>query len=231
MLDTSDATKLFAFQASQNLRESVESVLRAYGGKTLPTTPQAPVIVDFAQRYSDEIVDALILNLVKGADADSAAPKVLETVANLIKSTVHALIRQVLGKLNNAELAPVAEYIAAHRTEITRDGVTRDYINFQLSDADYELLHGTWSRVAAGQGDKQEMIRATHRFSELAIEAFYEDAAKAIKLGFIARNMFNMGHVAISKGSRTAISRLIPSLKPQELKDFASYFRGMLKVV
>ncbi|MEL0027509.1 MAG: hypothetical protein VW625_02405 [Perlucidibaca sp.] len=230
-MDAPAVTKLFAFQASQDLREAVESVLRAYGGKTLPTAPQAPVIVDFAQRYSDEIVDALILNLVKGADADSAAPKALETVANLIKSTVHALIRQVLGKLNNEELKPVAAYIAAHRTEITRDGVTRDYINFQLSDADYELLRGAWSRTAAGQGDKQDMTKATLRFSELAIEAFYEDAAKAIKLGFIARNMFNMGHVAISKGSRTAISRLIPSLRPKELQEFASYFNGMLKVV
>lgn len=223
-------TKLFAFPASEALREDFEAILMAYAGKVLPTAPQAPLIVDFAQRYSDEIVDALLLNLMKGADADSAAPKALETVAGLVKGTVHALIRQVLGKLDNAELKPVADYIASRRAELTRDGVTQDYISFQLSDADHELLRKAWARAAAGEGDKTELTQAMLRFSELAIAAFYEDSAKAIKLGFIARNMFNVGHVAISKGSKTAINRLIPSLRPREMQDFAGYFLGMLQV-
>ncbi len=222
--------KLFAFPASQALREDFEAILMAYAGKTLPTAPQAPVVVDFAQRYSDEIVDALMLNLMKGADADSAAPKALETVAGIIKGTVHALIRQVLGKLSNAELKPVADYIASRRAELTREGVTQDYISFQLAESDYKLLHGAWSKGAAGEGDKEEMTRAMLRFTELAIAAFYEDSAKAIKLGFIARNMFSVGQVAISKGSKTAINRLIPSLRPREMQDFASYFLSMLQV-
>lgn len=222
--------KLFAFPASPALREDFQAIIAAYAGKSLPGTPQAPVVVDFAQRYSDEIVDALMLNLMKGADADSAAPKALETVAGIIKGTVHALIRQVLGKLDNAELKPVAEYIATRRAELTRDGITQDYISFVLSDADYELLHKAWSKAAAGEGDKAEMTAAMLRFSELAITAFYEDSAKAIKLGFIARNMFSMGQVAISKGSKTAINRLIPSLRPREMKDFGAYFLAMLLV-
>lgn len=222
--------KLFAFPASQALREDFQAILSAYAGKALPDKPQAPVVVDFAQRYSDEIVDALMLNLMRGADADSAAPKALETVAGVIKGTVHALIRQVLGKLDNAELKPVAEYIATRRAELTRDGITQDHISFVLSDADYELLRKAWSRAAAGEGDKQEMTAAMLRFSELAIAAFYEDSAKAIKLGFIARNMFSMGQVAISKGSKTAINRLIPSLRPREMKDFGAYFLAMLLV-
>lgn len=223
-------TKLFAFPASQELREDFEAITMAYAGRTLPTAPQAPLIVDFAQRYSDEIVDALMLNLMKGADADSAAPKALETVASLVKSTVHALIRQVLGKLDNAELKPVADYIASRRAELTRDGVTQDYISFQLSDADYELLRRAWSKAAAGEGDKSELTQAMLRFSELAIAAFYEDSARAIKLGFIARNMFSVGQVAISKGSKTAINRLIPSLRPREMQDFGGYFLGMLQI-
>lgn len=222
--------KLFAFPASQALREDFEAILTAYAGPGLPGKPQAPVVVDFAQRYSDEIVDALMLNLMKGADADSAAPKALETVAGIIKGTVHALIRQVLGKLDNAELKPVADYIASRRAELTRDGVTQDYISFVLGNDDYELLRSAWTKAAAGEGDKAEMTRAMLRFSELAIAAFYEDSAKAIKLGFIARNMFSVGQVAISKGSKTAINRLIPSLRPREMQDFAGYFLGMLQV-
>lgn len=221
-------TKLFAFPASPELHEDFEAVLAAFAGTGLPAAAQAPRIIQLAQRYSDEIVEALMLNLMKGADADSAAPKTMEKVASLIKGTVHALIRQVLHKLDNAELRPVAEYIASRRTTLTRDGETRDYISFTLSDEDYSLMQATWSRAADGAGDKTSLTQAMQRFAELSIDAFYVDSARAIKLGFIARNMFSVGHVAISKGSRTAINHLIPALKPREMKDFGGYFLGML---
>jgi len=63
----------------------------------------------------------------------------------------------------------------------------------------------------------------------LAIAAFYEDSAKALKLGFIARNVFSVGQSAINKGSQMAINRLIPALREHEAKDFATYFLSMLR--
>lgn len=222
-------TARFAFRASEALHQDFVALQTAFQGTQLPAAPQARLAVQLTQRYTDEIVDALLLNLMRGSDADSHAPKAIETVASLIKSTVHALIRQILGKMDNAELKPVADFIASRRAVLDDSGDVHDYISFDLSPADHALLEGAWSAAASGQQDIPAMTHAMLRFSELAIAAFYEDSAKAIKLGFIARNMFNMGHAAISKGSRTAISRLIPSLKPRELQAFGKYFQGMLR--
>lgn len=222
-------TKLFAFSASAELQQDFQAVISAYEGGRIPTDAQAPRVVQLAQRYADEIVGALLLNLLNGASPDSAAPKALETVANVIKSTVHSLIKQVLSKLDNKELQPVAAYIAARRTVLTDDEGTREFISFELSDADYAKLHAVWSESAQGNTNKKALNDCMLRFSELAIEAFYQDSAKALKLGFIARNVFNVGHGAISKGSQMAINRLIPALGAREAKDFSAYFLSMLR--
>lgn len=219
-------THRFAFRASEALHQDFMALQTAFHAG-LPAAPQAKLAVQLTQRYTDEIVDALLLNLMRGSDADSHAPKAIETVASLIKSTVHALIRQVLGKMSNADLKPVADFIASRRVQL--DGGLNDYISFELTPADHALLQGAWSAAAAGQHDVPAMTHAMLRFSELAIQAFYEESAGAIKLGFIARNMFSVGQAAISKGSRTAISRLIPSLKPRENQAFGRYFLGMLR--
>ncbi|MEK6787961.1 MAG: hypothetical protein AABY68_03310 [Pseudomonadota bacterium] len=223
-------SKLFAFAASPALQEDFQAVIAAYADGNIPKAPQSARIVQLAQRYADEIVDALVLNLLNGAEADSAAPKALETVASLIKGTVHTLIKQVLSKLDNKELQPVAAYVATRRTILKdAEGGERDYISFDLSDADFARFDAVWSANAAGQIDKAALNETMLRFSTLAIAAFYEDSAKALKLGFIARNLFNVGHGAIGKGSQLAINRLIPALREKEVRDFAAYFHGMLR--
>lgn len=222
-------SKLFAFAASDALQQDFQAVISAYADGNIPKTPQAARIVQLAQRYADEIVDALLLNLLIGAEADSAAPKALETVASLIKGTVHTLIKQVLSKLDNKELQPVAAYVSTRRTILKDAAGERDFISFDLSDADFARFDAVWSANAAGQIDKAALNETMLRFSTLAIAAFYEDSAKALKLGFIARNLFNVGHSAIGKGSQVAINRLIPALRDKETRDFSAYFHGMLR--
>ncbi len=221
-------TKLFAFPASAQLQVDFDELTSAYASGKTPDAPMAPRFVLFAQRYADEILDALVLNLVTGADPDSAAPKTLENVVGLIKSTSHALIRQVLSKRSNKDLRHIAEFMAGRRVIMQYGDKTKDFISFPLSDTDYALLLGAWTTAANGERDIESMKHATLRFAELATQAFYVESGEAIELGFIAQKMFNMGHLAIDKALKVAINRLIPALKNRELKDFSAYFLGML---
>jgi hypothetical protein len=223
-------TFLFAFPASKILTQEFNEVLNAFTNG-LPAQPQARAVVSLAQRYADEIVDALVLNLMNGSSPSSGAPKVLETVASVIKGTSHTLIKQVLAKMSNAELQPLTSYIANRRTQHTVNGLTRDYISFELSHNDYSLLKQAWSNAAEEGNNQTAMTESMLRFSELAVQAFYVESAQAVKLGFIARNVFAVGETAIGKGSQAAISRLIPALKPPELKAFGRYFGDMLMAV
>lgn len=224
-------TKLFAFPASPALHADFVALSDAFSGARLPSAPQSALAVRLAQRYADEIIDALLVNLMKGADVESAAPKVLEAVVSVIKGTAHALIHQTLAKMPNAELRPVVDYIASRRTQLQVDGAYQDFISFVLSAQDYSLLQRVWSAVARGEGSREQMTQSMLRFAELAIQAFYDDSTATMKRGFIARNMFSVGHAAISKGSHAAITRLVPVLRERELRDFAAYFESMLKAV
>jgi len=221
-------TTLFAFPASAELQLDFQELTAAYANGAIPKEPMAPRFIAFAQRYADEILDALVLNLVSGADPDSHAPKTLESVVGLIKSTSHALIRQVLNKRSNKDLVSVAEFMANRRVIMAVDGVKRDFISFPLAAKDYQLLHDAWHNASLGEADVEAMKHATLRFAELSTQAFYVETGESIELGFIAQKMFNMGHMAIDKALKMAINRLIPALKPRELKDFSSYFLGML---
>lgn len=223
-------TFLFAFQASSTLTSSFNGVINAFA-TDIPAQPQAGAVVSLAQRYADEIVDALVVNLMKGSSPSSSAPKVLETVANVIKGTSHTLVKQVLAKMSNAELKPLTAHIAQRRTQHRVNGELLDFISFELSADDHALLQQAWSTAATEGSNHAEMTQAMLRFSELAIAAFYQESAQAVKLGFIARNVFAMGESAIRKGSQAAISRLIPALKPVELKAFGRYFGSMLMAV
>ena len=223
-------TFLFAFQASKSLTEEFNEVLNAFANG-IPAQPQAGAVVSLAQRYADEIVDALVVNLMKGSSPSSSAPKVLETVASVIKGASHTLVRQVQAKMSNAELQPLTTYIAARRTQHMVKGTLRDFISFDLAKADYDLLQQAWDDAAAEGINQAAMTQAMLRFSELAIQAFYQESAQAVKLGFIARNVFAVGEAAIRKGSQAAIRRLIPALKPTELKAFGRYFGDMLMAV
>lgn len=220
----------FAFPASEQLSQGFHSVTAAFA-QGLPKQPMAPEIVSLAQLYADEIVDALVLNLTTGHDAshDHDAPKALETVANVIKSTSHGLIRQVVAKMSNAELQPLVNYIQHHRQAFDCNGEVRDCISFEISEADHNKLSDVFGRAAETGENSAEVEQAMRLFVDLALQAFYSETAKVLKLGFIARNLFAMGEAAIHKGGHMAVGRLIPSMKPKALKVFANYFATMLR--
>ncbi|MFN3587275.1 MAG: hypothetical protein ACK4UT_07210 [Moraxellaceae bacterium] len=90
-------TCYFAFPASDRLRDT--SLLLLENFEQGVKAPQNKLFVEVAQLFADEVVDVLLLNMVRSAEAGHSGAKVLESFAGLIKSTVHGLIRQVLGKM------------------------------------------------------------------------------------------------------------------------------------
>lgn len=219
-------TTYFAFKASDALRDSSLQLLENFENGV--REPQGALFVRVAQLYSDEIVDTLLLNIVRASEARHSGAKILESFAGLIKSTVHTLIRQVLGKMSNDELRPLSFVIRSRRLTITRDDVTTDYIAFAMP----EDFHASFRQVlqAAVDGERQPERLGEHmlRFSDLSHVAFYDDSVQPLKLGFVGRKIVEVGGAAIRKGSHSASRSLIPTLEGQELKDFAAYMLGFL---
>jgi len=219
-------TCYFAFPASDALRDGSNTLQENFERGVKES--QSALFVKVAQMFSDEIVDALLLNLVRGGDQSKASAKILESFAGLIKATVHALIRNVLSKMSNQELQPLAAVIRSRRLTLTREGHTTDYICFEMPADFHAELRKVMAAGARGEKDTAHMTALMLRFSDMSHQAFYDDSVAPLRLGFIGRNMVAVGGSAIKKGSHSSTKSLIPTLEGQELKDFSEYFLNFL---
>lgn len=218
-------TCYFAFPSSDVLRDSSLTLLENFesGAKE----PQSTLFVKVAQLFADEVVDVLLLNLVRGGASQSSA-SVLESFAGLIKTTVHSLIKQLLGKMDNAELRPLSAVISERRLTLVRDGVEKDYIAFIMAPDFHARFKRALEKGMKGERDPDELLACMEAFSEQAHHVFYEDSIKPLKLGFIGRKLVDVGGAAMRKGAISANRRLVPAMQGQELIDFCTYFHGFL---
>lgn len=221
-------TTYFAFRASRELSESSHALMENFEKGV--REPQNVLFVKVAQLFADEIVDTLLLNLVRNSSNQAHASS-LESFAGIIKSTVNTLIKQVLGKMSNEELQPLSGYIRKRRMELTLNGETHDYIVFE-TPADYHArFRAVLEKGLQGELDKDEMMACMDTFHNLSLTAFYDESLAQIKLGFIGRKVAEMGGSAIRKGAHSMTHRTIPHMAGDDLKHFSGYFLGMLVTV
>lgn len=216
----------FAFPATDSLRDDSLTLLDNF--ERGATDPQGPLFVRVAQQYADEIVDVLLLNIVRSAEQGHSGARILEQFAGLIKSTVHALIRQVLGKMDNGELRPLAGYIRDRRLTLVRNGEEKDFISFPVTQQFHARFRKALEAGSRGERQPEELEACMLEFSDLAHRAFYDESVRQLKLGFIGRKVVDMGGAAMIKGSHAATRRLVPAMDGEELKQFSEYFLGFL---
>lgn len=221
-----DMTCYFAFPSSDALRDSSLTLLENFERNV--KEPQSTLFIRVAQLFADEVVDMLLLNLVRGSETPHSSAGVIESFAGLIKTTVHGLIKQLLSKMSNDELRPLSSVISDRRLTLSVDGTEKDYICFTMP-ADF---HARFKRVLEsgikGERNPDELLACMEIFSEMAHVAFYEDSIKPLKLGFIGRKLTDVGGAAMRKGAISANRRLVPGLQGQELIDFCTYFHGFM---
>lgn len=218
----------FAFQASQAL--SVSSATLTDNFEKGEKAPQNKLFIEVAHLYTDEVIDALLLNIVNAPGADVTGASVLRSFAGLIKSTANGLTKQVLSKMDNDELKPLAGYIRKHRLDLPtgKEGETRSYLAFGISDSFYQQFASVLERGGAGEEINDELLPCMMSFAKQATTAFYDESLKSVKLGFIGRKLVDVGSSAIHNGGEAAVKRLVPALKGNSLKRFSDYFRSML---
>lgn len=222
-------TCYFAFLGSDALRDSSLKLLDNFERGV--SEPQSALMIKTSQMFADEIVDVLLLNIVRSAEAGHSGAGVLEQFAGIIKATINTLIKQVIGKMNNEELRPLSSYIRERLLILTTAGTTKEYVAFPVPADFYTRFRAVLHQGAAGERNPQELLACMEIFTALSHKAFYEDSMKPIKLGFIGRKVVDVGGSAIRKGSQSAIRRLVPGLAGEELKQFSEYFLTMLITV
>ncbi len=208
----------YAIPCPDGLRENFAKLVHNFEQGV--TEPQNQLLIAVANDYTDKVIEVMILGNSELLDQTSIAAKVLNNVASVIKATAHTLIKQVLHKMKNQEMAPLAAQIRARKLILA----DQEYISFPVpSDLAQRYRH---SFIAIRQGDisaRPQLMEAMLEFSTLANHYFYVESIRPLKLGLITRKIADLGGVTINKASQAAIKKLIPSLNIEELQGFVDY--------
>ena len=182
--------------------------------------PQNQLLIAVANEYTDKIIEVMILGNSQLLDEDTFAAKVLNNVASVVKATAHTLIKQVLHKMKNQEMAPLTAQIRARKLVIAE----QEYISFPIPTELAQRYRQCFMAIRNGDiSARTPLMEAMLEFSLLANLYFYTESIRPLKLGLITRKISDLGGVTINKASQAAIKKLIPQLNIEELQGFVDY--------
>lgn len=182
--------------------------------------PQNQLLIAVANEYTDKIIEVMILGNSQLLDEDTFAAKVLNNVASVVKATAHTLIKQVLHKMKNQEMAPLTAQIRARKLVIDE----QEFISFPVVPELAQRYRQCFMAIRNGDMTARiPLMEAMLEFSLVANHYFYTESIRPLKLGLITRKVADLGGVTINKASQAAIRKLIPQLNIEELQGFIDY--------
>lgn len=217
-------TSYFAFKLDDATQQGIDELLANLDAGS--SAPQHALHTRVSVEITDEILKHCVEKLIALFQDGAEGAGILTTLLNLLKGTAHVLVKQMLGKHDNAEVAKMAAYLRSRRVVV--DGDVR--YGFELP-ADLAARFSTaFAAVDAGEGKahKAELQATMLAFGDLALERFYDDFVGPMDLGFIKRKASDLGRSTIHKGIQVAIGKLIPQLGQKDLEVFVSYYRTLI---
>lgn len=213
----------FAIKPSDTLRDQILTLIKNLDSGV--KEPQHKLHTQISILMTDEVLDNLLMSIVNAMKGEGEGAGILGTLTNLLKSTVHVLIRQMLGKHDNAEVNRMAKYLRDR--SLTINGEFR--LGFPLTEAYGARMIDLLQKALAGDGDKHraELTKAMDEFIDLSTTKLYDEFVEPIQLGFILRKAASMGHSTINKGSHSAIGRVFPTFSNEQIKTFAGIYADM----
>jgi len=215
-------THYFSFPLDHALQAAIDNLLaeQAQGRYASPETS-----IRLATGTTDGIIKALALDVIAILRSDGEGAGILDVLARLLKSTMHVLIKQIMGKVDRGEQDRLAVYLQHRR--IVVDGQTR--FGFIMSDDTGERFQKLLGRIMAGDltNVRSELTTAMNGFIDLAVTSFYDEFTGALDLGLIKRKLVDVGRGTIIKGSQTAVARLFASMSDEDLGKVAAHYTTM----
>jgi len=216
-------TTYYAIPCPDGLRENFAKLLVNFEQNS--KEPQNDLLIKVANDYTDKIIEVMVLGNSQMMDQETFAVKLLHNVAAVIKTTAHTLIKQILSKMKNEEMAPLATQIRARKLVVG----DQEYISFPIPDVLAQRYRNCFTQLKQGNiAVQQQFMEAMLEFSTLANHYFYVESLKPFKLGFVTRKVADLGGITINKASHAAIKKLIPQLNLEELQGFVAYLEPFL---
>ncbi|MDF3029511.1 MAG: hypothetical protein K0R03_69 [Moraxellaceae bacterium] len=217
-------TTYFAFRLRDRLQQDIDTLLANLD--TRVSAPQHEAHTRISVELVDEILRNTVEELISRFQSGTEGQGVLATLLSLLKGTSHVLVRQLLGKSGNEDVARMAQYLRSRR--INAGGQV--LFGFAVEPGQVPAIQDVLAAVCRGEGEarKAELLRLLLSLSDQALVHFFDDFTAPMQLGFIKRKAADIGRATIGKGVHAAMNRLVPGLNQAELKVLADFLGSLL---
>ncbi|ENV56594.1 hypothetical protein [Acinetobacter soli] len=206
----------FGFTPSEALLKNIQTGIE----KKNSSEPLYPLRDQVALQINDEIIDALLIELVRRFP-ESDKRETAEKLAGYVKSTVAVLLKQLLSKAPNDVVKQSIEFSERSLFKTT-EGEYK--VGESLDPGLVTNLKHSFAEIQAGNAvDKQALAELYKQFADATIRHFMIEFNKTLDLGMIKRKAADIGAAAVTKAVHIAIDKLIPNLNRLELKALAEY--------
>lgn len=214
----------FGFTPSETLKNNIETALQL--AKENTGEPLYLIRDKVSLGITDELIDAALTQLARILPP-SDKKETMEKLSNFIRSTMQTLMKQLLGKEDNARVLKSVSFLAV--STHTKGGEFK--VGCIIHD---ELIIKLKSLFAQAQVDEDtlairpELIILQKQLADQCIKHFLTDFCESLNLGFFKRNAMVLAQGATTKAIHFAIHKLVPSLNSEELAIFAKHYDSLL---
>jgi len=206
----------FGFIPSESLLNNIQTGIQ----KKNSSEPLYPLRDEVALQINDEILDAILLELVRRFP-ESDKRETAEKMAGYVKSTVAVLLKQLLSKAPNDVVKQSIEF-SEH--SLHKDPEGRYRVGEDLDPTLVTNLKNSFAEIKAGnEVDRRVLSEQYKQFADATIRHFMIDFNKTLDLGMIKRKGADIGAAAVTKAVHIAIDKLIPHLHKEEINALAEY--------
>lgn len=215
-------THYFAFPLDNTLQTTIDGLIadHAQGKYAAPA-----VSTQLAIGTTDGVIKAMALDVIEILKSGGEGAGILDVLAKLLKSTMHGLIKGIMGKVDQGEQDKLAAYLGRRRVVI--NGQPR--FGFVMPDAAGARFEDLLGRIAAGDlgNTRAELTAAMNDFINLAVAHFYDEFTGSLDLGMIKRKLVDVGRGTVVKGSQSATNKLFASMNDADLQKVAAHYTSM----
>ncbi len=176
----------------------------------------------------DGVVKVLALDVIEILKGDQEGGSLLDIVARVVTSTMHVLLKQLLGKVSHAEQDQLAAYMLRRRLDAPQGRL----FGYQMPDDDGQRLQAVLQQAAtqdaAGDKMREALVSAMNLFIDLTTQYCYDEFTACLDLGFVKRKLVDVSRSTIQKAGHTTVRKLLMRISDEQLRAVSQHYQHML---
>lgn len=215
----------FGFIPTADLQQKIQDLRQQRHSKT----PLYPLRDEIIQQLNDELMDQVLGKLIQHLPA-SEKRDTAEKLLGYVKSSIHVLLGQLLGKASNDEVQASIDFI---EQSLFKDPAGQLRIGTQIDQELAKQLQSNYNAILSGESAKAIRPALLTQYQNLAdqiIFHFMTQFQKTLGLGMIKRKAADMATATVKKSIHIGAEKLILNLDSQELTMVSEQHRGLVFV-